>query len=383
MEVFPFSSGEHTSEAACYIQEHWHAHKKVDDASRRIQAALHGHEARHEAHVLRAIVHIQRAARRADMRRKLRRLSLVTRSSAAEVGARSATTHAWPGVSLIQLTWRAHFLRRRWHAILERLHEMHPARRPSQSQPTPAVLIRRERLWRNDKVQQGLDRAWEAVAGAIANRSGERGDERGLSWAAYHEMSQKVHALLVQRTDPRTAFFLAKADFAHDTRYWADPATPLFQRRLSREDFNRSWFELACTDDLDEEDALEDFIEETAHALVKRDPDTGAYVLRSDAEIIAIARDRSRTRRARALREGWVRHAPPADQGARHYLTPTAASLAAQRPKFKRVALPPWELARRAAQDTNALEAAGRGSFKAAGHGSSRALPEETRPRSL
>ena len=171
-------------EAAAYLQEVWRSHRARAVASAKIQAAFRGKAVRRDMRRLRAAAVIQRAFRRSTMRHSLHRLGVF--SVATEVGARAATVHAWPSVSLIQRHFRAHRLRCRWRAMMETLstryltdeHDRAEARK-GDSWYSPAMLIRRERLWRDADVQRALQGAWDSFSQATARHHGERAAAHG------------------------------------------------------------------------------------------------------------------------------------------------------------------------------------------------------------
>jgi len=131
---------------------------------------------------------------------------------------------------------------------------------------------------------------------------------------AHH--SRRVYLVLMRHDDPREAVFLAKADWVHDTRGWPDPTTPPFERTLSRDDFLRSWFELADVQtERMSESTFERFVSKMTSTIVKVEPRTGVRTLRSDAEIAAIVKSRRARGKlghgdVRAGRAEWVRTAP-------------------------------------------------------------------------
>lgn len=180
---------------------------------------------------------------------------------------------------------------------------------------------------------------------------------------AHH--SRRVYLVLMRHDDPREAVFLAKADWVHDTRGWPDPTTPPFERTLSRDDFLRSWFELADVQtERMSESTFERFVSKMTSTIVKVEPRTGVRTLRSDAEIAAIVKSRRARGKlghgdVRAGRAEWVRTAPAGENPPRphHYESPTTASVAAHRAKYTLETVTAWEVARRGARNLPALKA--------------------------
>mmetsp|Transcript_19399 Transcript_19399/g.50056 ORF Transcript_19399/g.50056 Transcript_19399/m.50056 type:complete len:348 (+) Transcript_19399:76-1119(+) len=326
------------TEAAAYIQYHWKQHRERIHAADAVRAAWIGHNVRSATRQLRAVITLQRAGRRLLMRRALHRISTFVDES--EVGARTISVHAWPSVSLIQRAWRSHRLRSRWGAIISSVSSswLSDDNEREAEFYTPAMMLRRERLWRSDEVQRALKLAWEAVSSAAALRHLERpGAEASLSWQQYYEISRKVYIVLMKRNDPREAFLLAKLDFERDTRNWPDPSTPVFERRVRRQDFFRSWFELADvnTDNM-EASTYASFVDTTAHTIVMRDPASGAYMLRPDAEVYELVHAHTKAqKRMRNRLLAWQHSAASRSRGHSNYEAPTVASAAARRSKHE------------------------------------------------
>jgi hypothetical protein len=267
------SEWESERQAATYIQFHWRGHLF------RAQATKKKHAAR-----LAAAARLQRAWRHFVFKRSFRRL-VVFGLEAAGAG--------WPTVSMIQRCWRAARLRRRYRGILGTLNDRYLSDEQMRTNAasgaewyTPAMMLRRERVYRDGKVQAALENAWQAVTSASA-RQHSTYDPDKLSWPQYAEMARKIYLCLMKRNDPREAFLLAKIDWERDTRNWPDPSTPLMERAIDHEAFFHSWFELADvnTDEMDEY-TYGKFIKSTVHKIVVFDPHVDTYVLRSDADVM-------------------------------------------------------------------------------------------------
>jgi hypothetical protein len=157
-------------------------------------------------------------------------------------------------------------------------------------------------MWRDERLQDVLERAWTAVASATALRifsaAPPESGSAGLTWKEYFEMSRKLAVALRVKHTPGSGSVhdMACADFEHDTREWPDPTTPLLERTLSKEAFARSWFELAdvYTAEVDAA-AFEAFVDATARTIVKQDL-YGTFMLRPEPEILAILAAKPRER---------------------------------------------------------------------------------------
>lgn len=157
---------------------------------------------------------------------------------------------------------------------------------------SPAMLLRRERCWRDERVQNALQNAWLAISRCVCKQPAS---EAFVTWHAYWELSRKLYLLLVQRTDFQEAHDLAVRDWDRDT-LGQDPGHPV---GLDNRAFRKSWFELAdvYTTTIDEE-AYVAFVDGLVEKLVAADEASGEARLRSDFDIIT-AVDRERQRQGR------------------------------------------------------------------------------------
>lgn len=320
--------------AASVLQTRWRAFRLLILAAVRIQAHWRGVRARKLLELRNASASLlQRNWRACVMRKKLRRIAVFG----------EAVLFTFPPVSLIQRQYRNYRLRKRWNGILEELDRKYltsplvRAEKETNKWYQPAMMLRRERLWRSAEVQKALQLAWDAVSAASKLRHSDRTGAPSLSWQQYYEISRKVYIVLMKRNDPREAFLLAKLDFERDTRNWPDKSTPVFERRVGRADFFRSWFELADvnTDSMDA-GTYSGFVDQTAHTIVKLDPSTGAYMLRPDAEIYELVH--AHTKAQKKVRDqllAWHKRSAPSSRGHAHYEAPTVASVASRRIKHE------------------------------------------------
>lgn len=94
---------------------------------------------------------------------------------------------------------------------------------------------------------------------------------------------------MLKRNDAREAFLLAKIDWERDTRGWPDEETPLLERRMDKEAFFLSWFQLAdvCTSSMEAADYT-GFVERIGRAIVRRDSTSGACALNSDVDVMRL-----------------------------------------------------------------------------------------------
>jgi hypothetical protein len=186
-----------------------------------------------------------------------------------------AVENPWPTVSLIQRCWRRARLRRRYAGIVQALtdrympEEMKGGTESLNEWYTPAMILRRERMWRSDRVQAALDKAWCAARSfgtESSSSSSERADHQTLGWHEYKEIARKVYLALTRRNDPIVATALAVSDWKSDTHGGGPDA------RLDRGAFFRSWFELTDvhTDTMDV-DAYVSFLEQLIDKIVYTD----------------------------------------------------------------------------------------------------------------
>mmetsp|Transcript_3829 Transcript_3829/g.11045 ORF Transcript_3829/g.11045 Transcript_3829/m.11045 type:complete len:614 (-) Transcript_3829:249-2090(-) len=270
----------------------------------------------------RMVLRIQRMWRILTLRRNFRRLLVFGEAAIA----------AWPAVSTIQRCWRASRLRRRWYGILEALDDRFLTEEMAVDAKgtawySPAMMLRRERLWRDPGVRAALERAWQAVVAAVPHA--KNADVDFLNWAQYAEMSRKLYLKLMRRNDPREAFLLARIDWERDTRDWPDPSTPLNERLLGREEFYKSWFELADinTDAMDE-NTYRGYIEETVDMVVDVHPKTGKPSLRSDYEVMNMVARGGAAAGLSETRQKWMRAQTYVPLPKSRYEQPTASTRA-------------------------------------------------------
>mmetsp|Transcript_41951 Transcript_41951/g.104011 ORF Transcript_41951/g.104011 Transcript_41951/m.104011 type:complete len:467 (-) Transcript_41951:20-1420(-) len=313
-------------EAAAYIQSHY------SDRRERLAVA-----ARERAVLEEACRCVQQFFRRFQFRRNFQRLI-----------AFGLVGDSWPAVRTIQRCYRNARGRKRWFAMIEVLDKryLNDAALRGEAEKghewyTRAMNIRRERMYREPRVQAALETAWQAASSATRRASKTVGEEEMMTWAQYTDMSRKLYIAIMRRDDPREAFVLMKNDWERDTRDWPDPLTPLSQRCIDRAAFFRSWFELADVNTEDMEgDTYRVFLERMIRCIVKRNPLTGAYELRTDVEVLSLVKKgsgrhfESRARWAAAPAE--VVYKEPA-----RYHKATLTSQASQRDRFLTVAKQP------------------------------------------
>lgn len=169
---------EDDASAAARIQLRWREHR----------ASLR-REARRLADLAAAASVVQRCWRTHLVRRGLRRLLAF---------GLDAVRPTWPTVSLIQRCFRNSRLRRRWYGIIDTLNDRYLTDGKLRSEAennsrwyTPAMMLRRERMYRDDKVQAVLYNAWRDVT--AASSCSVPGDEEAtsaltLTWPQYAEM---------------------------------------------------------------------------------------------------------------------------------------------------------------------------------------------------
>lgn len=239
--------------AAIAIQQGWRSHTQTRDS----------------------VTRLQRHWRRHVMRMRWQRLVVF--------GADALEGESWPMVRKIQRSWRSMRIRRLWFGMIEALQGRYlpsPMKRgeePVNKWYSPAMCIRRERIWRSERMQLALERAWAA---ALSTASDE--GATALGWFEYAEIFRKIYLAITRKNDPEEALELAKADWEHDTRAMPPGAG------IDHFTFTKSWFELADvnTDVMDEE-AYVEFIEELIGKIVVTSESKGP-VLRSDFEIMGL-----------------------------------------------------------------------------------------------
>lgn len=242
--------------AAARIQRQWRLRTEALHGSAAwVAARLIQTRWRGRALLLRCATKLQRQWRVAMARKRWQRLV---------VFGLMGNTSTFPAVSLIQRCWRKVRLRQRYGGIVQTLGDRYlpdkvkKGKHEANEWYTPAMNMRRERIWRSDRVQLALDRAWQAtVACAVDGQREKAGRDRGgsavadgtLGWYEYAEISRKIYLALTRRNDPVEALAFAKKDWRTDTKGGGKDAG------MDRAAFYRSWFELADvhTKTMDEE----------------------------------------------------------------------------------------------------------------------------------